>query len=95
MVYTIGLWYQIPASCASTFLYKFIQNHRSDSYRDSSVWQNVKKCGADAIFVSSAPESKRLSFFHRIRFSVLKEEGRQAVLLFYRELDSVVGIHIQ
>ena len=55
----------------------------------------LKKCGVHAIFESSVPGSRGLSFFHRIRFSVLKKEGRQAVLLFYREFDSVVGIPIQ
>lgn len=60
MVYTINLWYQIPASGASTFLYKIIVPILTEI---PLFGQNVEKCGADAIFESSAPGSRGLSFF--------------------------------
>ena len=45
MVYTINLWYQIPASGASTFLYKIIVPILTEI---PLFGQNVEKCGADA-----------------------------------------------
>lgn len=60
MVYAINLWYQIPASGASTFLYKIIVPILIEI---PLFGENAEKCSADAIFTPSAPGSRGFLFF--------------------------------